>query len=833
MTSRYGRTVPLCLLSLIALVRASLAQGADDVPVTTATDSPSPSLTQSLPDFSLPDPTVPSDGSEIIARMNAIRANLGGDLGEDFKLLVMRELQKQQDLFPQQLPGAAAPAGIPTWVSIGPTNANFIQNSTPPNPVVDSGRIRTILPHPVDPDTVYVLTSGGGLWKTTNFTQPKPTWVPLTDAVVSTSGGSVAFGRTPETLYLGVGDPFNELGLIAGVMVKSTDGGRTWSPFVDLPGATQVRDVKVDVSGPNDIVLVATDFGLFRSTDNGATYVRVAARFGQSFFRKSIWSLVRTRAGWLATARNRFGVGSVGSMHFSTNQGATWQPIPNAGNVFSGAGRTTLAVGKPGDAVVYAFAARGLPFSFSEFTQLDLFKSVDGGLNWTALNITNKAPTNPSFFQPTMDLMGGQAFYNQMILVDPSDPSRNTVYLGGQLATAKTTDGGQTWTLLSDWLSSPTGFFASKLPYVHADHHAAAFSNLGPKPTVFFGTDGGLFISTDGGTSWSDSKNEGIVSALVQTISSDPIHPSRIIIGLQDMGTRVRIPNTTTYNQTFGGDGEGVGWSQANGTVSLTSVPFSRIFRTVNNPPNIQNKWEFASNGIGGLDFYDFFTPIITPAASADTTGLVFFHHTGQKVYRTADGAGFWTVIGRAGTGGISPSRVFRFNAGFGVHTMDVSPVDTDHVAVSAFEGFLVLTRDGGLSWVERNIIALVPGYGGFNGSVAWANNEILYLSSFNPFGNSIRLVKSTDGGVSWSVAQTGLPDVPILRLLVDPRDLSGNTVYAATWIGVHRTTDGGASWSLFGAGLPRVFTSDLYMPPDGSFLRAATFGRGVWEIKP
>ena len=42
-------------------------------------------------------------------------------------------------------------------------------------------------------------------------------------------------------------------------------------------------------------------------------------------------------------------------------------------------------------------------------------------------------------------------------------------------------------------------------------------------------------------------------------------------------------------------------------------------------------------------------------------------------------------------------------------------------------------------------------------------------------------------------------------RLLAAPNDPSGNTVYAATWLGVYRTTDGGASWSQFGAGLPTV----------------------------
>jgi hypothetical protein len=55
--------------------------------------------------------------------------------------------------------------------------------------------------------------------------------------------------------------------------------------------------------------------------------------------------------------------------------------------------------------------------------------------------------------------------------------------------------------------------------------------------------------------------------------------------------------------------------------------------------------------------------------------------------------------------------------------------------------------------------------------------------------------------------------------------------VYAATWLGVYRTTNGGASWTQFGAGLPTVEVSDLYMPRDGSFLRASTYGRGVWDV--
>jgi len=60
------------------------------------------------------------------------------------------------------------------------------------------------------------------------------------------------------------------------------------------------------------------------------------------------------------------------------------------------------------------------------------------------LGLNSKIPTNPNSNNPNMDMMHGQAWYNQMILVDPRDANRNTVYLGGNLSSAKSTNGGGT-----------------------------------------------------------------------------------------------------------------------------------------------------------------------------------------------------------------------------------------------------------------------------------------------------------------------------------------------------------------------------------------------------
>src|SRR5262249_9445594 len=51
----------------------------------------------------------------------------------------------------------------PKWVSIGPFDGDYEQNGSFTGHVRDTGRARTILPHPTDPDIVYFLSSGGGL----------------------------------------------------------------------------------------------------------------------------------------------------------------------------------------------------------------------------------------------------------------------------------------------------------------------------------------------------------------------------------------------------------------------------------------------------------------------------------------------------------------------------------------------------------------------------------------------------------------------------------------------------------------------------------------------
>ena len=803
-----------CVVSLFSAVCIAYAGAAS------AADSDTTPMTMSRPSIKSPQEGDPRDRIEASQSLGTAMV-----LDSD-KTRMIRELHRKQQLYPNQTIGARYPDGMPVWKSIGPRTSKFSYNGVFIDGV-DSGRMRNILVDPTDSDRVYVLTSGGGLWKTENFSDQQPRWRALTDALLSTSGGAAALGRTADTIYLGVGDPFDVYPTIAGVMVKSTDGGRSWSPFVILPAASSVRDVKVDTSGPNDIVLVATDVGLFRSTDNGATYKLTDA--GQVDGLASAWSIVRSSAGWLANMIDPafdFFQGGTGDLYRSTNRGASWSKIPAGGDVFTAVGRATLAVATPGERTVYAVASTP-----DLGSQADVYRSDNGGVSWRALNVTAKIPSNPNCFQGDMNILGDQAWYNQMLVVSPGDRARNTLYIGGNLSTAKSVNGGASWTLTSSWLpASCDDGVTPTVPYVHADSHTATIVRVGGVERVMFGTDGGIFVSEDGGATFDSSKNVGIVALLAQTISSTPERNSSAITGLQDTGTRARVGKSKVWNQVFGGDGESVGWSQANNAATLVSAQFMTIARQPGLPGNTgdPNNWEDGTNGLifDKPDCFPFFTPLSTPTAKSDPTGLVFYTSTGSRLYRTTDGAKSWKPVVQFGNA-TGPLCVIRRVW----HATGLHPKDPQLIALAGAGGLALISQDGGASWGATSLVAAVPGYEGFNSSAAWTMRDALYYVSESPNSGAVRVVKSTDKGLTWSTATGGLPDVAVHDIAVDTRNRSGKTLYVATDLGVYWTRDGGANWKLFGAGLPNVSVRSLYVSPEGEFMRIATFGRGVWEV--
>jgi len=679
----------------------------------------------------------------------------------------------------------AAPA-TGTWTNIGPTKADVIKNGSTSLAKTDSGRPRTILVDPTNNQIIYLCTAGGGVWKTTNG---GAAWTPITETLGTLSCGYLAMDPTDSRiLYLGLGDPFDGTGL--GV-VKSTDGGLTWSAPQTLGASRTIQSILVDPNNRN-IVMAATNVGLFRSVDAGATYTQVASINAAWKCWDLAWAggtnFVLTAETDLANASGNTG----GKVLRSTDEGATWVAATGIDAL-----ATRISVNSAPSLRSTLFAMVGKVDTGSTGTNdlLGVYKSTDGGATWALVT------------SPGAGFLGGQSFYNHMIVIDRSNPS--IVYLGGQLAMSKSTNGGSTWTTMTDWLAQ------NGKPYVHADFHCGVQDSTG---SLFVGTDGGIFKSTDGGTTFTDSLNIGITTHMIYSVGSSSAAPSAVIGGFQDNGTRVRSGATTTFNQYIGGDGFGSLMHPVNGSTMLGSLYYTRIQKSTNGG----STFAAAVSGITESN-NTASAPFITRLAEgpADATGNTVYTFVNAKVYKSTNYAGTWTAMGVSGL----PTTSFY------IRNVAAAKSNGQVVGLVANGGKVFLTANGGSSWTTP---AALTNHGSYTSSVAFdpTDYNTVYVSSVAPDGTKNHLWKSGNFGGSWTAIDGGgFPaGVPVSIVKVDPSDR--NIVYAGTHLGLYRSADGGATWARWGNGLPLVNVTDIYVSPDGATVRVATYGRGFWELR-
>jgi photosystem II stability/assembly factor-like uncharacterized protein len=749
--------------------------------------------------------------NESYAKPHGKELRKGGPWSPSFRKFMNDAAAKERAKYASLLPGTSTSitaSGDPTasiaatgttWVNIGPTKANYMQNGSTSLNKTDAGRVRDIIVDKNNPSIIYVAFSGGGVWKTTDG---GTTWTPKSETLGSLSTGSLAIDpNNSNTLYLGLGDPFDGTGL---GLVKSTDGGNTWFAPVYLGTATEIADLIV-APGNSNIVLAATSAGLFRSVDAGATWSAISMSTGFAGAPYG-WSIEWTGGTKFVATIDADPLAASGTYQgqiwSSSDNGATWT---RATGVTASAGleRITVAAAPSNRDVVYALAAN------PSGDLADLFKSTNGGATWTALAAGAKRYKNGNAEGRTVStLFSTQGWYDQLLIVSPTNP--NLVFFGGALHLAKTTDGGSTYSQVTNWL----GQFS--LPYVHADFHAAAFDPTGTK--LYIGNDGGIFFSTDGGATFSDSMNVGIASHLIYDIGISGANRNAVIAGLQDNGTRVRVSNTAVYNQEIGGDGFDCEIHPTNGSLMLGSLYYARIQRSTDGGLN----WVSACSGITECNNSST-APFTTRLALglADATGNTVYTHSNTKVYKSTNFGTAWTALG---VSGLPTTNLF-------IRNVAAAKSNASVVGVVASGGRVFLSNNGGSTWTTP---AALPNNGLSLSDLTFdpTNHNILYVGSVAPDGTKNHLWKSTDFGASWTAIESGLPaGVPVNTVTVDPG--SSATLYAATHLGVYRSTDAGTSWTRFGAGMPLVEVTDVQVLPDSSLVRAATFGRSVWELQP
>jgi photosystem II stability/assembly factor-like uncharacterized protein len=713
-------------------------------------------------------------------------------------------------------PFAAAALSATQWTQIGPaaTEAPYAFNPS-------SGRVTALAVDPTNSNTVYLGGAEGGVWKTTDGGQH---WTPLTDDQASLAIGSLAIDPTnPSVIYAGTGEEDTAFDAYYGAgVLKSSDGGSTWTqipgPFSGATGSLSpycggatIGSLAVDPANSQVLLAGAAFFcgssspsGIYRSTDGGATWTNVLpGGFGSAALFDS--------AGLTAYAALSYG-GNVNGIYKSTDGGKTWVKLAG-GLPTSNVGKIALGLDSSSSNTVYAGIADD---SDQSKTLLGVFKTVDGGATWTQLT------SAPQYCSPASGTH--QCYFDNVVAVAPNNP--NIVLLGGSEIISGngytgtiflSLDGGMTW---SDITNDSNG------AGVHPDAHAIAFSADGG--TVYVGTDGGASsapLGSSGVGAWSNLNNNLALTQFYPGMSIIPVDPNYAFAGSQDNGTQEYEGGLLWYYITCG-DGAQTAYNYSD----LNTLYVGCIYEPPNTDPYLLRltaspaSGKVVENGINGGDPGWPIPPLTMDPSSPST-----LYFATNRVYQTTSAGDSWTPISDDLTRG-SGSMLST------VSSVAVAPSDTGTVYAGTNDGLLWVTNGAKTSAtpVWTSIADGTPNRSVTAVAVDPADAQVVYatFSGFSGFGDSLgHVFRSDNGGTSWNDISGTLPNVPVNDIVVDP-DVA-NSVYVGTDIGVFEGTNPGPAWQWtpLGTGLPNVVIMSLKMYRAGRILRAATYGRSVWDI--
>lgn len=726
-------------------------------------------------------------------------------------------------------------------------------------------------------------------------TENSATWVPLLDFQPSLSVGDViarvsaADGNRlgpNTTIWVATGEGNFSAGDVQGVgVLKSTDGGASWQ-LKQIPWAvaadgtsmfdrTSIRRIAIDPRRPNDLWLAA-DSGVFRSNDAGETWRLVETLPYWKKFTGDCWYVHYTdliiddqtpAAGqpshvYVANGRaGNAGCSTVSrqenAIFRSTDDGASWTNIsvPNAncpGTVAGTASRGYSCVGS-------GFAASGLATSTTvngNVGRISLAHSAANKKKIYALlhNVSNSqslgiwstndasAATVSWTARATTNYCAAQCWYNMVGAVNPANDAQ--VIVGGLEAYVSSNSAG-TINRTSSW----TGWGSSD--YAHADHHRLVWVD---PTTVYLATDGGFNVGNVvnpgslGGVDWvNQTYNLGTGTLQAYGMGQSAAQANRIHVGVQDNGQPKVVldasNNITQWWEIRGGDGGFSATDRANDAIVYQEYVYGSIYRATNAAYTGTNAWNWGciatvgtspacgSNSCNGACNIDNSTQFIAPLM-LDRNDQSLLYFGSRYVYRRNNAAGSWIRYSPDLTTTNNANSILWVHSAYNNGTPGRLWSVTENGQVWTTSNATCTTADcptwtnttkaplpnRAFSWVESHP---TDGSRAFVTALGW---------------NTGHVFRTLDGGATWVDVSGELPNEPFDSIAVEPvppyRVFVGSDFGVYVWEDAWNAT-ATPSWIRINNGaLPYQKVYELqWSPAAGGKLRAATHGRGIWEL--
>jgi hypothetical protein len=681
-------------------------------------------------------------------------------------------------------------SGVNTWSEWG---ANNYTNTTVDgfNSIPGTGVLNCVAFHPTDPNTLFVGGPATGLWKTTDHGS---TWSNLTDGFFTNIGiSSIVVNKdNPNIIHIMTGDGDGQDTYSIGIWI-TLDGGNSWLPTSLTWNANDMkRGFKLVANEVNSLtMLAATSDGLYR-TEDGVNWTHELGGL--------IYDVVYSPG----PGFSNFVFASTEDKVFrSINGGADWTEVLYVST--SGLRRIQLAVTAQNPSMVYAMCGGLTTWITSQGNSVSgfpgLYVTKDFGTTWGRYSETPALCVSNIYSGIQPISLYEQTYYNLDIAVSPTDPSRVTV---GAINLFGSSDTAKTWTPRSLWFdANPPYSSVPTTTYVHADIHALEYNPLNNR--LYCANDGGIYFSNNDGINFTDL-TIGLNLNQFNDIAGTPQNSNFMLGGLYHNGSRV-FTGGAAAPAAGSGDGSGCMINYMDQSNYYVSSQNGSLRRTDNaggsftsKTPNPNGKGTFVSN----------FT------MNPTDPNIIYAGWKNDTIYLSIDKGDNWVYTTVPGIGCGTPF----------CDVQDINVASDGLTAYACTKDAVFKSTDAGASWSHLFSIFIFDDlYTSVRPHPLIPEIAIITQAGYAA-GEKVYYVN----GTSVTNISYDLPNVPVHCSVIHATGTGLDDIYIGTDIGVFKKSIVGTSWTLFDNGMPNAIVKDLEIYQNRSILRAATFGRGLWE---